>query len=199
MSGGQGDPAANENERHHHARPLRSASPFRRPSYGAKEPHISDSCKIVEHTYGKVSVAEMGFSGRDLRLKPDLEIAAPSKMQPLFSEVEPQSEKVAMQRQVWLCAPLLRRDRYQPKKGTNMPHAIVIGANGRRHEVDFEDAEVTIEVFAGETTIEIVIESYLAPSHRKRFALLNLPRDQFSAALGQAAQRKNAKKTRAAT
>jgi hypothetical protein len=30
-----------------------------------------------------------------------------------------------------------------------MPHAIVIGANGRRHEVDFEDAEVTIEVFAG--------------------------------------------------
>ena len=81
-----------------------------------------------------------------------------------------------------------------------MPHAIVIGANGRRHEVDFEDAEVTIEVFAGETTIEIVIESQndLAPSHRKRFALLSLPCDQFSAALGQAAQRKNAKKTRAA-
>ena len=47
--------------------------------------------------------------------------------------------------------------KYQPKKGANMPHAIVIGANGRRHEVDFEDAEVTIEVFAGETTIEIVI------------------------------------------
>jgi len=68
-----------------------------------------------------------------------------------------------------------------------MPHAIVIGANGRRHEVDFEDAEVTIEVFAGETTIEIVIESRndLAPSHRKRFALLSLPRDEFSAALGQ--------------
>jgi hypothetical protein len=82
-----------------------------------------------------------------------------------------------------------------------MPHAIVIGANGRRHEVDFEDAEVTIEVFAGETTIEIVIESRndLAPSYRKRFALLSLPCDQFSAALGQAAQRKNAKKTRAAT
>ena len=125
----------------------------------------------------------------------------PFKNATVIFEVEPQSEKVAIQRQVWLCAPLLRRDRYQPKKGANMPHAIVIGANGRRHEVDFEDAEVTIEVFAGETTIEIVIESQndLAPSHRKRFALLNLPRDQFSAALGQAAQRKNAKKTRAAT
>ena len=79
-----------------------------------------------------------------------------------------------------------------------MPHAIIRGANGRRHEVDFEEAEITIEVFAGETTIEIVIEAPndLAPSDRKRFALLSLPRDQFSAALGQAAQRKNAIKTR---
>jgi hypothetical protein len=100
-----------------------------------------------------------------------------------------------MQRGVWLSDPV------QAEQGANMPHAIVIGANGRRHEVDFEDAEVTIEVFAGETTIEIVIESRndLAPSHRKRFALLSLPRDEFSAALGEAAQRKNAKKTRAAT
>ena len=70
MSGGQGDLAANENERHHHACP--PASPFPRPSYGAQEPHILNSWKIVEHTYGKVSVAEMGFSGRDLRLGPIL-------------------------------------------------------------------------------------------------------------------------------
>jgi hypothetical protein len=48
------------------------------------------------------------------------------------------------------------------------------------------------------TRIEIVIEAPndLGPSDRKRFALLNPPRDQFSAALGQAAQRKNAIKTR---
>ena len=80
-----------------------------------------------------------------------------------------------------------------------MPHAIIRGANGRRHEVDFEDAEVTIEVFSGETTVEIVIEAPndLVPSGRKRFALVNLPREQFSAALGQAAQRKSAIKTRA--
>ena len=106
-----------------------------------------------------------------------------------------------MQRGVWLSDPVQAEQSLSPKKGANMPHAIVIGANGRRHEVDFEDAEVTIEVCAGETTIEIVIESRndLAPSHRKRFALLSLPRDEFSAALGQAAQRMNAKKIRAET
>ena len=77
-----------------------------------------------------------------------------------------------------------------------MAHAILRGANGRRHEVDFGDAELTIEVYAGEATIEIVIEAPNDLSHRKRFALLNLPRDQFSAALGHAAQKKNANKTR---
>ena len=82
-----------------------------------------------------------------------------------------------------------------------MPHAIIRGANGRRHEVDFEDAEVTIEVFAGETTIEIAIEAFDCdvPAGRKRFALLNLPREQFSAALGQAAQRKSGIKPKAVT
>jgi hypothetical protein len=81
-------------------------------------------------------------------------------------------------------------------EGVNMAHAILRGANGRRHEVDFGDAEVTIGLYAGETTIEIVIEAPNDLSDRKRFALLNLPRDQFSAALGHAAQRKSANKTR---
>ena len=82
-----------------------------------------------------------------------------------------------------------------------MPHAIIRGTNGRRHEVDIEDAEVTIEVFTGETTIEIAVEAsdYDAPAGRKRFALLNLPREQFSAALGQAAQRKSGIKPKAVT
>jgi len=74
-----------------------------------------------------------------------------------------------------------------------MAHAILRGANGRRHEVDFGDAELTIEVYAGEATID---EAPNDLSHRKRFALLNLPRDQFSAALGHAAQKRNANKTR---
>ena len=42
-----------------------------------------------------------------------------------------------------------------------MAHAILRGANGRRHEVDFGDAELTIEVYAGQATIEIVIEAPL--------------------------------------
>ena len=79
-----------------------------------------------------------------------------------------------------------------------MSHAIIRGANGRRHEVDFDGVQVRVEVFSGEETIEIVIEAIddTVPSERKRFALLNLPRDLFSAALGQAAQHKRAQKPR---
>src|SRR5262249_10440429 len=76
-----------------------------------------------------------------------------------------------------------------------MAHAILRGANGRRHEVDFGDAEVTIEVYAGETTIEVVIDAPTDLSHRKRFALLTFPSDEFSGAPGHAAQTKRANKT----
>jgi hypothetical protein len=79
-----------------------------------------------------------------------------------------------------------------------MSHAIIRGANGRRHEVDFDGVQVRVEVFSGEETIEIVIEAIddTVPSERQRFALLNLSRDLFSAALGQAAQHKRAQKPR---
>jgi hypothetical protein len=39
-----------------------------------------------------------------------------------------------------------------------MPHAIIRGANGRRHQVDFGDAAVRVEIYAGEETVEIFIE-----------------------------------------
>ena len=73
-----------------------------------------------------------------------------------------------------------------------MSHAIIRGANGCRHEVDFEDAEIRIEVYSGDETIEIVLEAVddLEPSDRRRFALLNIPKHLFSSALGDAAQRK---------
>jgi hypothetical protein len=73
-----------------------------------------------------------------------------------------------------------------------MPHAIIRADNGRRHEVDFEDVEIRIEVYSGDETVEIVVEAVndLAPSDRHRFALLNIPKHLFSAALGEAAQRK---------
>ena len=73
-----------------------------------------------------------------------------------------------------------------------MPHAIIRGGNGRRHQVDFEDAEIRIEVYSSDETVEIVVEAVndLAPSDRRRFALLNIPKHLFSSALGEAAQRK---------
>jgi hypothetical protein len=73
-----------------------------------------------------------------------------------------------------------------------MPHAIIRGGNGRRHEVDFEDAEIRIEVHSSDETVEILVEAVnvLASSDRRRFALLNIPKQLFSSALGAAAQRK---------
>ena len=58
-----------------------------------------------------------------------------------------------------------------------MPHAIIRGANGRRHEVEFGDAPVRVEIYASEETVEIFIEagSETFPEERRRFALLNIP------------------------
>jgi hypothetical protein len=63
--------------------------------------------------------------------------------------------------------------------------------NGRRYE-DFEDAEINIEVYSSDETVEIVIEAAndLATSDRRPFALLDIPKHLFSSALGAAAQRK---------
>ena len=72
-----------------------------------------------------------------------------------------------------------------------MAHAILRGANGRRHEVDFEGAKITVEIFFGEDTVEIFAEAPhdLAPSDKRRFALLSVPRGLFNKALGDAARR----------
>jgi hypothetical protein len=72
-----------------------------------------------------------------------------------------------------------------------MPHAIIRGANGRRHEVDFCGAPVRVEIYASEETIEIFIEAdfQTLPEERRRFALLNIPRHLFSQATAVAARR----------
>ena len=72
-----------------------------------------------------------------------------------------------------------------------MPHAIIRGANGRRHEVDFGDAPVRVEIYASEETVEILIEADFEahPEERRRFALLNFPRHLFSEATAAAARR----------
>lgn len=63
-----------------------------------------------------------------------------------------------------------------------MTYAIIRGKNGRRHEVDFEDSPVRVEVYASDETIEILVEAdtETQPEERRRFALLNIPRQQFS-------------------
>jgi hypothetical protein len=72
-----------------------------------------------------------------------------------------------------------------------MTHAIIRGANGRRHEVDFGDAPVRVEIYASEETVEIFIEADFEthPEQRRRFALPNIPRHLFSEAAASAARR----------
>jgi hypothetical protein len=74
----------------------------------------------------------------------------------------------------------------------HMPQAIIRAGNGRRHEVDFEDAQIRIEVYSSDETVEILVEAVnnLAPSDRRQFALLNIPKHLFSSALGATALRK---------
>ena len=71
-----------------------------------------------------------------------------------------------------------------------MAHAIVRGANDRRHDVAFEDAAITAGIFLGHETVEIIVASPhdLAPSDERRFALLNVPQELFTKALGEAAR-----------
>jgi hypothetical protein len=71
-----------------------------------------------------------------------------------------------------------------------MPHAIIRGKNGRRHEVDFGD-DVRVEIHSSEETVEIFIEADFEtlPEGRQRFAILNVPRHLFSEATAAAARR----------
>jgi hypothetical protein len=63
-----------------------------------------------------------------------------------------------------------------------MSHAIIKGANGRRHEVNFGNGPVEVSVHVTDLVVEIVVE---APDDdcrpgARRFSLLNLPRHQFA-------------------
>src|SRR5713101_4585971 len=72
-----------------------------------------------------------------------------------------------------------------------MPHAIIRGKNGRRHEVDFGDAPIRVEMYASDETVEIFVEADFETNaeERPRFAILNIPRNLFSEASGAAARR----------
>jgi hypothetical protein len=72
-----------------------------------------------------------------------------------------------------------------------MPHAIIRGKNGRRHEVDFGDAPIRVEIYASDETVEIFVEADFEThaQERRRFAILNIARNLFSEASGAAARR----------
>jgi hypothetical protein len=79
-----------------------------------------------------------------------------------------------------------------------MTHAIIRGKNGRRHEVDFGDSPVRLQVYASEETVEIFVEADFETHSeaQRRFAILNVPRHLFSEATGEAARRAAKKKDR---
>ena len=72
-----------------------------------------------------------------------------------------------------------------------MTYAIIRGKSGRRHEVDFGDAPVRVEVHASKETVEVFVEADFEThaEERRRFALINIPRHLFSEATGAAARR----------
>jgi hypothetical protein len=76
-----------------------------------------------------------------------------------------------------------------------MSHAIIRGANGRRHEVDFGDAPVRVEIYSSEETVEIFVDADfgMLPEERRHFALLNIPCHVFSKATAAAARRANSR------
>ena len=55
-----------------------------------------------------------------------------------------------------------------------MSFAIIRGKSGRRHEVDFEEDALRVEVHASDETIEIFVEADTneLPEERRRFALI---------------------------
>jgi hypothetical protein len=72
-----------------------------------------------------------------------------------------------------------------------MTHAIIRGKHGRRHEVDFGDSPVHVEVYAGGEPVEIFVAADFATraEERRRCAIINVPRHLFSEATGAAARR----------
>ena len=67
-----------------------------------------------------------------------------------------------------------------------MSFAIIRGRSGRRHEVDFGDAAIEVDVAIGSETVQITVEAVHdhPPSDKRRFATLAIPREKLAAALG---------------
>jgi len=73
----------------------------------------------------------------------------------------------------------------------SVSHVIIRDRNGHRHEVDFGDAEITVSLHASTDTVELAIEADdpAQPQHKRRFALVNIPRHLFSRAIADLARK----------
>ena len=80
-------------------------------------------------------------------------------------------------------------------RGERMSFAIIRGGNGRRHEVDFGDDPIEIDVTASTLTVQITVEAVtdgVAPE-RRRFVTIALPREEFMTALSAGLRRAGGK------
>jgi len=68
--------------------------------------------------------------------------------------------------------------------------AILRGANGRRHEVDFNDDPVTVDVAMSATTVQITMAAAGSSDLSKsRYVTIAVPRDALASAMAAAAAR----------
>jgi hypothetical protein len=68
--------------------------------------------------------------------------------------------------------------------------AILRGANGRRHEVDFEDDPVIVDVSMSSSTVQITMTAADPGDPVKgRYVTVALPRDALAAAMASASAR----------
>ena len=71
-------------------------------------------------------------------------------------------------------------------------YAILRGANGRRHEVDFGDDPVVVNVAMSDITVQIkMTASDDLNSDQARFVTVTVPREQLVAAMAEAVNRRS--------
>jgi hypothetical protein len=70
-------------------------------------------------------------------------------------------------------------------------YAILRGANGRRHEVDFGDDPIVVDVAMSDITVQITMSASSDPgvSHG-RFVTVTVPREQLVAAMAESVNRR---------
>jgi len=71
-----------------------------------------------------------------------------------------------------------------------MSYAIIRGANGRRHEVDFDEDQIRVSLHPGAENVELFIEADFdeLSEGKRRFAIVNIPMHIFNRAMAEAAK-----------